>query len=95
MREAQVITSEFYEWIYRFWANPGMRGGSVLPPFLVGDRGSALGSRLRVVLSPIRSLGDLSCTLCAVRKTPAFTDRVHINLCIVIYRFSMGKQKGP
>jgi hypothetical protein len=90
-----VITSDSYEWIYRFGANPGVRGGGVLPPVLVRDRGSGLGSRLRVVLSPILSLGDLSLTLCAVRKTPDLADRVHRNLRIVIYRLAMGKPKGP
>jgi hypothetical protein len=39
------------EWIYRFWANPGMPRGGVLPPFPVLAPGSALGSRPRVALS--------------------------------------------
>ena len=39
------------KWIYRFWANPGMPRGGVLPPTPVLAPGSALGSRPRVALS--------------------------------------------
>src|SRR3954471_12442648 len=38
-------------WIYRIWANPGMRRGGIVPPAPVLAPGSALGSRPRVALS--------------------------------------------
>src|SRR3954452_15578434 len=39
------------EWIYCFWANPGMPRGGIVPPVPVLAPGSALGSRPRVALS--------------------------------------------
>ena len=49
---AKLVTeNKDCKWIYRFWANPGMPRGGIVPPSPVLAPGSALGSRPRVALS--------------------------------------------
>ena len=49
---AKLVTeNKDWEWIYRFWANPGRPWDGIVPPSPVLAPGSALGPRPHVALS--------------------------------------------